>query len=80
VKEQASKTRAATEVSPKLDPDSEQALRISCRVASFLAIGRFYIDKGDKEKARAALTRIVEMEDAPAKDREAARALLDATN
>jgi tetratricopeptide (TPR) repeat protein len=80
VREQASKAHAATEASPKLDPDSEQALRISCRVASFLAIGRFYLDNGDKDNARAALARIVEMEDAPAKDREAARALLDATN
>jgi hypothetical protein len=80
VRERVSKERGATEASPELDADSERALRTSCQVASFLAIGKFYLDNGDKDKARATLTRIVQMEDAPAKDREEARTHLDAMN
>jgi tetratricopeptide (TPR) repeat protein len=45
---------------------------------ALLAIGRLYLDQGDKDKARETFTRIVEMEGAPTEYRDKAQAHLDA--
>ncbi len=78
IKEQLLKGGVPTDASPEFDPHADLARRRNIRAASFLAIGRLYLDKGDKNKARETFTRIVEMEGAPAEHREKAQAHLDA--
>lgn len=78
IKEQLLKGGVPTDASPEFDPHADLARQRNIRAASFLAIGRLYLDKGDKNKARETFTRIVEMEGAPAEYREKARAHLDA--
>lgn len=76
VKEQLYEDRAATDTSPESDPQADLALRIDCRVASFMAIGKFHLDQGAKDRARETFTRIVEMEGVRAEDKQKAQAYL----
>ncbi len=64
----------------KLDWDLVPKAQSDYKAASLLAIGRFRLNEGDKDKAREAFRRLVEMEDAAAEDREKAHALLDSMN